>query len=170
MDRIDIVFSRDALFRQSSDRLFAVSAAIGGDDGAVDALRMEREDTGTFDMLVRMAHSRVKSGLAHLAAGDDDASVCCAVHDDAICPCGVSGIGGMVVADGAIHYDLRLTHPMQRQLLPGAIERVLVLYVAEEWLRMRSVPMDLGLGRAWEELRSVSLMCESPSRRPYSYC
>lgn len=162
MDRIDIVFSRDALFRQSSDRLFAVSAAIGGDDGAVDALRMEREDTGTFDMLVRMAHSRVKSGLAHLAAGDDEA---------AMCPCGVSGLGGgMVVADGAIHYDLRLTHPMQRQLLPGAIERVLVLYVAEEWLRMRSVPMDLGLGRAWEELRSVSLMCDGPSRRPYSYC
>ena len=53
MDRIDIVFSRDALFRQSSDRLFSVSAAAGGDDGAIDALRMEREDADTFDMLVR---------------------------------------------------------------------------------------------------------------------
>lgn len=171
MERIDIVFSRDALFRQSSDRLFAVSAAAGGDDGAIDALRMEREDADTFDMLIRMAHSRVKAGLAHLAAKGDE-TACGAVHDNmAMCPCGVSGLGGgMVVADRAIHYDLTLTHPMQRHLLPGAIERVLVLYVAEEWLRMRSVPMDLGLARAWEELKSVSLMCDMPPRRPYSFC
>ncbi len=172
MDRIDIVFSRDALFRQSSDRLFSVSAAAGGDDGAIDALRMEREDADTFDMLVRSAHSRVKAGLAHLAAENSGDAVCHAVYDDmAMCPCAVSGFGGgMVVADGAIHYDLVLTHPMQRHLLPGAIERVLVLYVAEEWLRMRSVPMDLGLGRAWDELKSVALMCDRPPRRPYSYC
>jgi len=167
MERIDIVFSREALFRQSSDRLLSVAAAAGGDDGAVDTLRMEREDADTFHMLLGMAHSRVKAALAHLAADDNGGPACHSPHGElAMCPLG----GGMVVADSAIHYDLELTHPMQRHLLPGAIERVLVLYVAEEWLRMRSVPMDLGAGRAWEELKSVSLMCDSPSRRPYSYC
>ncbi len=172
MERIDIVFSREALYRQSSDRLLAVAAAAGGDDGAIDSLRMEREDADTFHMLLGMVHSRVKAALAHLAADDKDGPACHAPYDGpTMCPCGVSPLGGgMVVADGAIHYDLTLTHPMQRHLLPGAIERVLVLYVAEEWLRMRSVPMDLGAGRAWDELKSVSLMCDRSPRRPYSYC
>ena len=69
-----------------------------------------------------------------------------------------------------VRYELTLTHPMQRNMLPAAIERVLVLSIAEEWLRMRSLPVDLGLARAWDRLRSVSLMCRTPPKRPYSYC
>ena len=145
-----------------------VSAAVTLSADQSEVLCMGREDYDRFVMLADMADARMRGALRHLHAEEP-----CGVGGVECGVCGAGGCGGhggIVLGGDALAYRLELSHPLQRRLLPGAMERALVLFVAQEWLRLRAVNISLGLDDAWEELRSIALMSRTPARRPYSYC
>ncbi|MDE7356177.1 MAG: hypothetical protein K2N21_05350 [Rikenellaceae bacterium] len=160
MECISVVFSRESLFDEVAAR---VAAAVTLSAGTAEMLLMGREDYGRFVMLADMADARMRGALRHLHAES--------VHDGDCCDGGCCGVsGGVVVSGDAMVYRLELSHPLQRSMLPMAMERAFVLFVAQEWLRLRAVTVSLGVEEAWREMRAIALMSRVPPRAPYSYC
>lgn len=165
MGKIKIVFNRVMLFRLVVSKIASVVVSSSSGVG-VERVCMGRDDYGTFEMLLDMADANVRGCVAHLI--DDDRTP--------VMPCGrcadesLLGVG-IKEAAGTLSYRLELTHPMQRKMLPAAMERMMVATIAREWFRLRSAATayDVGFETARDELKHISLMRER-NRRPYSYC
>lgn len=64
-------------------------------------------------------------------------------------------------------YNIIISHPLQQKIIPQLIEEALTNYVSQIWIADKALIATQNTANIFTELKSVSLMTENRTQRPY---